>query len=95
MSGNPHTKSNSSCELRESMIPSTCADKRIGEPLGDTSLFDCGERCAGEEECEFHTYTPATSGEGDEEFTKGTCMLYRECLHLQLETVETTKRDEL
>ena len=75
------------------MISSICADGRIGEPLEDTSLFDCSEKCAGKEECAFHTYTPAET-EGDEEFTKGTCRLYSECHRLQLETVETT-RDEL
>ena len=76
------------------MIPSTCAEKMIGESLKGTSLSDCGERCDGEEECAFHTYTPAEAEAEGDEWEKGTCRLYGECLHLQLDIVATT-RDEL
>ena len=41
------------------MVSAMCADKRIGEPLEGMSLSDCGERCEGKEECEFHTFIPA------------------------------------
>ena len=41
------------------MVSAICADKRIGDPLEGMSLSDCGERCEGEEECEFHTFIPA------------------------------------
>ena len=54
------------------MVSAICADKRIGDPLEGMSLSDCGERCEGEEECEFHTYAPSQSKD-DDEFTKGTC----------------------
>ena len=53
------------------MIPPTCAKKRrtLRLPL---SLSECGERCAADEECAFHTHTKTESdAEGGDD--KGTC----------------------